>query len=196
MQDRSRKGSKFENAWLTEPWFNAFVMEQWHKDENDNIVDILENYGENMIKWSKENYHKIRKEIESLCKKIERLQQHVGEGNINYFLALKIRMNSLLIKDDMFWKQRAKAHWHKEGDPNTQFFHIIETARKKVNTILSLTNENGEVSTSNEGMCRTVHDYFTDLFQKKPSSQDMVLHAIGTYISDEDNIMLMTPFVF
>lgn len=50
MQDRPHKGFKFENYWLTEPEFNNFVMEQWHKDENENIIDKLENYGESMMK--------------------------------------------------------------------------------------------------------------------------------------------------
>lgn len=39
------------------------------------------------------------------------------------------------------------------------------------------------------------HDYFTDLFQKNLSSQDRILHALGTSISDEDNNMLMTSFI-
>lgn len=44
-------------------------------------------------------------------------------------------------------------------------------------------------------MCRVAHDYFTDLFQKKPSSRDRVLHVIGTSIFDEDNNMLTISFV-
>lgn len=55
--------------------------------------------------------------------------------------------------------------------------------------------KNGEVSTSTEGMCMTAHGYFTDLFQKNLSSQDRVLHALGTSILDEDNNMLMTSFI-
>lgn len=44
-------------------------------------------------------------------------------------------------------------------------------------------------------MCRVAHYYFTDLFQKKQTSRDRVLHAIGTSIFYEDNNMLTISFV-
>lgn len=96
------------------------------------VILLLEKYGENMLKWSKNNSHTIRKEIESLHSKIERVRYHVGYININYFTTLKRRMNSLLVKDDMFRKKRAKTHWYKDEDLNTQFFHITTTTRKKI----------------------------------------------------------------
>lgn len=46
-----------------------------------------------------------------------------------------------------------------------------------------------------EGMCGVFHDYFTDSFQKKPSSRDRVLRALETSISEEDNNMLTSPFI-
>lgn len=105
-----------------------------------------------------------KKEIDSICKQIDRVRHHVVEGNLNYFTALKWWLNSLLVKHDFFWKQRAKLHWYKDGDLNTHFFHITATVRKKVNTTKSLTKDNGEITSSNEGMCKVAHDYFIELF--------------------------------
>ncbi|XP_058756815.1 uncharacterized protein LOC131630038 [Vicia villosa] len=154
----------------------------------------MEACGESLLQWSKDNNNKSIKEIESISRKINIVRQHVGGENINYFTALKRRLNTLLVKDDIFWKQRAKVHWYKDGDLNTRFFHISASTRKKVNTIRSLTNDNGEIVSSSEGMCKVAHDYFIDLFQKKPSSRDWVLQAICTTISNEDNDMLTNQF--
>jgi len=44
-------------------------------------------------------------------------------------------MTRLLVQEDLYWRQRAKAHRYKEGDLNTKFFHASATARKKVNKI-------------------------------------------------------------
>ncbi|CAI8612034.1 unnamed protein product [Vicia faba] len=70
------------------------------------------------------------------------------------------------------------------------------TIWRKVNTIKSLINGNGEVKSTLEEMCNIVHDYFSELFQKKPSSRDRVLQAISTSTSDENNNMLTMPFIF
>jgi hypothetical protein len=52
-------------------------------------------------------------------------------------------MSQLMVQDDVYWRQRAKKHWYKDGDKNTKFFHASATTRKKVNRILSLEDENG-----------------------------------------------------
>ncbi|CAK8574083.1 unnamed protein product [Lathyrus sativus] len=143
MLHKPTKRFRFENAWLIELDFQDFVIEKWHKNEMDGIVGKLELCCENMMKWSKYNCHQIRKEIENISRNIERVRHHVGEGNINYFLTLKRCMNSLLVKEDMFWNQREKVHWFKDGDLSARFFHISATARKKVNIILYLTKDNG-----------------------------------------------------
>ncbi|XP_058761438.1 uncharacterized protein LOC131634832 [Vicia villosa] len=189
---------KLDRAVANNNWCGLFpnAKEQWHTyvGDHDGIIDKLESYGENMLQWSKENSNKIRNEIESIYRKIVRVRHHVGGDNINYFTTLKRRMNTLLVKDNILWKQRAKVHWYKDGDLNTRFFHISTSTSKKVNTILSLTKDNGEVISSSEGMCKLSHVYFIELFQKKLSSRDRVLQAISISISTEDNVMLTNPF--
>jgi len=46
-------------------------------------------------------------------------------------LELRKMMQRLLAQDDAYWKQRAKMHWHKDGDRNTNYFHASATARKR-----------------------------------------------------------------
>ncbi|XP_058742491.1 uncharacterized protein LOC131614985 [Vicia villosa] len=167
VQHSSARTFKFETAWLTEPGFTEFVRDNWNYCEYAEITKKLERCGTDMLKWSQKNWHKVRKEIDSICKKLDRARHHISEGNLNYFSALKKRLITLLVKDDLFWKQRAKAHWYKDGDLNTRFFHVSATVRKKVNAIKSLVNENGDVIESTEGMCQVASAYFNDLFQKK-----------------------------
>lgn len=105
-----QKGFKFENASLAELEFRDFVHDQWHNSdgEHDGIIDKLKSCGENMLLWSKDDCNKTRKEIERICRKIDRVRHHVGGGDINYFTSLKQPMDSLLVKDDIFWKQKQK----------------------------------------------------------------------------------------
>ena len=50
-----------------------------------------------------------------MCEKDEDLSLEINR--------LRGKLNDLLDDEEMYWGQRAKAHWLKEGDKNTKFFH-------------------------------------------------------------------------
>lgn len=58
--------------------------------------------GESMMKWSKDDCHKLKREIDKLRRKIDQDPLHVDEENINYFTTLRKCMNSLLVKGNLF----------------------------------------------------------------------------------------------
>jgi hypothetical protein len=138
----------------------------------------------------------LRKQIDAYPRKLEQTRGHVDETNINYFNALKRRLNVLLSQEDRFWRQRAKTFWYKDGDLNTKFFHAAASTRKKMNRIEVLTDNNNVECRSQEGMVAIAREYFLNLFQKQNSARDEVLNAITPSITDEDNNKLSAPFEF
>ena len=48
---------------------------------------------------------------------------------------LRIRLEELVFREEIYWSQRAKPKWAREGDSNTSFFHKIVDGRKKRNFI-------------------------------------------------------------
>jgi hypothetical protein len=88
---------KFENAWLAEPEFDAFVRDHWRSYSAQDIVSKLDQCASDMMHWSKDNLQNLQKEIDLYHKKIEQTRNHVDASNINYFNALKKRLSSLLI---------------------------------------------------------------------------------------------------
>ncbi|PNY07166.1 ribonuclease H [Trifolium pratense] len=98
-------------------------------------------------------------------------------------------------KDDLFWKQRDKTFWYRNGDLNTQFFHANATTRKK-NQIVQLEDSHGNVCNSPEGMKLIAKDYFMNLFQQQRgnarwSSTRLIQVSLWTL---EDNNALTAPF--
>ena len=51
---------------------------------------------------------------------------------------LRGEINDLLDDEEFYWGQWAKAHWLKEGDRNTKFFHAQASEMRKQNTIVCI----------------------------------------------------------
>jgi len=58
--------------------------------------------------------------------------------------SLKEKLAKVLMKDDVYWRQRAKMLLLQKGGYNSKFFHSMALVRKKVNGIKQLLNEQGE----------------------------------------------------
>ncbi|GAU39501.1 hypothetical protein TSUD_68650 [Trifolium subterraneum] len=160
------------------------------------ITHKLNKCAAELTKWSHENCHKTRREIDKYRRKLEAVRNEVDAANVHYYNELRKKLDVLLVKDDLFWKQRAKTYWYRDGDLNTRFFHATASTRKKKNQIEHLEDPQGTVCNSIEGMKAIANDYFTNLFQQQNGERNSVINAVKTCITPEDNNALTAPFSF
>lgn len=186
---------KFENAWLADPGFSSFVTDKWSSYGVCPIVDKLEYCASDLTDWSRNNFHNLKREINTCRQKIDRMRSQVDSDNIHQFNELRSRMTQLLIQEDAFWRQRAKTHWLRDGDLNTKFFHAAASSRWKINKIHSLLDPDNNRITDENQLCDVARNYFVDLFQEQISDTEPVIEAIEASISIEDNNNLSAPFV-
>lgn len=70
-----------------------------------------------------------------------------------------------LYKEEMFWMQRAKVTWLKEGDKNIEYFYKVASRRKGWNQIVSLRYNDKEL-TSSKDIALKFHEFLLNLFSK------------------------------
>lgn len=46
--------------------------------------------------------------------------------------------------EEMFWKQKSRNQWLKEGDRNTRFFHATTKNRTTINKLVSIQGRHGD----------------------------------------------------
>ena len=104
-------------------------------------------------------------------------------------------LNGLLDDKEIFWGQRAKVHWLKEGDRNTKFFHAQASKRRKQNMITRIWDKFGRWCEDKDSIANAAVTYFEDIYStSNPILIDEVTAAIPTIVTEEMNMELSRNF--
>lgn len=133
----------------------------------------------NRIKYSK----KILKTLKGRSDK-ESIAQYIKESK---------KLEEIYVQREVFWKQRSKQLWLREGDHNSKYFHATTRTRKKTNQIMKLQNNDDQVVEWNNGLEDTMIEYFNNLLKASNTQWDDVVNCISQKITEEQNIELLKP---
>ncbi|XP_073057173.1 uncharacterized protein [Primulina eburnea] len=123
----SRISFRFENRWMEEEGFNEVVHDRWGLTETySTITERLKALSNELTRWSRKHAIIDRKPIDNLKESLERMRSNSDHQSVVQVEEMKLKLNRMMIKNYMYWKQRAKQFWLKEGDLNTKFFHSME----------------------------------------------------------------------
>ncbi|XP_074346132.1 uncharacterized protein LOC141684893 [Apium graveolens] len=75
------------------------------------------------------------------------------------------KLSEIYAQQEVFWRQRSKQLWLREGDRNNKFFHASMKNRRACNHIKSLKNIEGQEVQWNNGLEEVITGYFSSLFQ-------------------------------
>lgn len=122
--------------------------------------------GGGLISALKNRIAQYRKDMQRLrCRRDMDGVRRYNEARWNYL--------RLLEKHEVFWRQRAKQYWLKDGDRNTRFFHKFAATRKEHNRIKRLKNDAGEWQDTSESIQDTIIKYFENIFTATTVEENM-----------------------
>ncbi|XP_074265725.1 uncharacterized protein LOC141588170 [Silene latifolia] len=169
--DGPRKRSfRFEQIWVGEAGCEETIKKTW-EEEDWNVVDTIARCARELPNWKGVSIGKIMRDLNRKRKRLEWL-------NTNERTARSVRekkevmkgINSLLRQEEVFWRQRSRALWLKEGDSNTKYFHRKAGQRKKKNRIGKIVVNGGRIMTGDEEIKGASVNFFSSLFTSSQSS--------------------------
>lgn len=166
---------RFEMAWSKEPYCKERVLAVWNRSGEVCIQEKLAVCGSHLNQWGMTLRRKFKRDIQNCRDIINRLK---GTRDPNLFHELNLAQSDLgrlLEQQELYWSQRAKQHWLKEGDSNTRYFHLSTSNRRRVNTLSKLRDAHGNWCDWDTGLPNVIADYFTDLFQSKGCDSEAIL---------------------
>ncbi|KAB5545180.1 hypothetical protein DKX38_013292 [Salix brachista] len=166
---------RFQAMWLSHPDFATIIRDSWNSC-TDHAVQKTANLVSPLIQWNKTVFGCIFQRKRSILARLAGIQKQLYIAPNPFLNQLDLELsgeyNLLLDQEELFWKQKSRNSWLKEGDRNTHFFHLSTIIRRRKNKIEGLQNTNGDWVSDMCGMKDIVVNYFQELFSNSEMSGD------------------------
>ncbi|KAI9197553.1 hypothetical protein LWI28_000537 [Acer negundo] len=122
-KSNKHRGFKFEPFWLKEEECLGVVSQTWKETWlSISIKDLQNKLGrcaEELDFWSKKKFGSLRKNIEVKQKDLnEMLEAEYNADNSEKIKKLENELEGLLVREELYWRQRARTDWMCEEDRN------------------------------------------------------------------------------
>ncbi|KAH9764852.1 hypothetical protein KPL70_001671 [Citrus sinensis] len=185
----------YEDAWSSYEGCKDIVDKEWRRHGNWKCADPVWLFKQTtkssmaqLKNWSNAEFKGRQQKLEKLTAKLKELR-HNGR--------VKSQIQNILLDEEIYWKQRSRANWLKEGDKNTKYFHAKASSRRRKNKIWGIEDNQGNWMQEEEEVEREFCSYFANLFTTSRPDQkqvDAALEDLKPRVTDEMNEQLMQPF--
>jgi hypothetical protein len=146
---RSHKLFRFEAAWVKEENCVTIVENGWKEcveARGGSVSEAAKAVSQDLGDWSKNILGDLERRIKTLKKELGMCRRgNISQACIKKEQLLKVKLQKLEEQQEMYWRQRAKVHWLRNGDKNTKYFHKSASERKKRSSIKSLKKNDGSI---------------------------------------------------
>ncbi|CAM8887236.1 unnamed protein product [Rhodiola kirilowii] len=192
---------RFEPMWFKHNGFSDVIKGLWpgRRNYTGRISDCLKSCAEGLESWGRSKFGKVKENVSRLKKELTRVREmERTEEMVEQEIKLCSELDEWLLREELFWKQRSRVDWLKEGDSNTRFFHLRASHRRKVNKIDKLKTAEGVWISGDEELCEAIVRHFGNIFKtSRCSSMWQLMHlldGVSNRLSDSMRRSLVTPY--
>eukprot|EP00253_Pinus_taeda_P031502 PITA_31502 len=206
--DKTKKPFRFEAFWLTHPTFKDFIKNTWASfipPEGSKMYQLqqkLRFLKGNIKRWNRETFGNIFDAQKELHKELKDIHQEVinsghTEATLDRERHITKQIDERRKQEEIYWRQKSRIQWLKEGERNTKFFHRTTVQRRMHNQIPFIVNHDW-VKVEEHGQ---IEEVLLNHFQQVHREQEENRHrAIGKITSNipklvtaQHNEILMSP---
>lgn len=94
----------------------------------------------------------------------------LGSGSSLEVRDLESQLKEIFAREEIYYRQRSRVDWLKEGDQNTKYFQGRASHRKRKNTVRALRKDDGSRCTVDDDMREMAVAFYESLFTSEGST--------------------------
>ncbi|XP_074322934.1 uncharacterized protein LOC141659900 [Apium graveolens] len=186
---------KFENMWIKDRECRNIVQACWEEEDGGDLMGKIMRCCTKLEEWGGGLIHEMKLNMGKYRKEMQRYRSRRDIFGIQKYDTARCHYLKLLEKQEIFWRQRAKQFWLREGEKNTRFFHKFASTRKEHNKIKKLKNENGDWKETDAEIQEIITDYFDNMFCSTSTGISLPARIELPVVSDMQSQLLVSPIV-
>eukprot|EP00253_Pinus_taeda_P002079 PITA_02079 len=204
----TKRPFRFKEFWLTHPSFKDMIQNIWTTftpPEGSKMFQLqqkLRYVKIHLKQWNRETFGNIFTAQQELNKELSALQQKIStEGHTEETLEQERSIHSKLEEqrkqEEIYWKQKSRIRWLREGERNTKFFHRTTVPRRMHNSIPFIQTQGGTKIESHEEIQKEflfaqVH---TEPEGDRRPAIAQITNNVPKIITEEHNELLLHPIL-
>ena len=150
--------------------------------------------------WNKDIFRIMSDRKSAIISDIDMFDWLEQEGSLiqDTFALRSLRkkgVEEVVLKEEVFWRQRSRIKWIKEGDSNSKFFQRLANRRRKKKIIKSLMTEEGESISNIDDIFVEVLNFFRKLYTNPKRNSWRIEGLDWSSISTQSVEWLVRPFL-
>ncbi|KAK2635601.1 hypothetical protein Ddye_030393 [Dipteronia dyeriana] len=137
--DGRRNRFHFEACWAEKDKCRCLIERSWivsnGRDDLSDAVSNIFNCAKLLNEWNQVCRRNMVRDIHIKQNELLLATNLIIDESWNHIRMIESQLDSLLRCEEIYWKQRARTDWLREGDRNTNFFHEKASNRKSRNSI-------------------------------------------------------------
>jgi hypothetical protein len=200
VQKRSGNLFRYEVMWESHEGFPEHLAGSWNASEkSQNVAELkskLQSVSHNLSTWGRETFGSVRLQIRTLQRDLAILRSQRGRvGPSMEEKEIVAKLEEVLQREEIMWRQRSRIQGLAEGDKNTRFFHLRASQRKNKNRIAALARADGTPTSNEKEMGALANGFYKQLYTSEGvSSMEEVLNCVPTRVDREMNRALDASF--
>ena len=164
---RRSKLFRFDNRLIDIPTFKRIVQTSWRTNWNSRSTPITERISscrQAMARLKHASNLNSEQRIKKLQSSLNRAMESTRRVDRQLIPQLQESLAKAFSDEEIYWKQKSRNQWMKEGDQNTGYFHACTKTRYSQNRVNTIMDDQGRMFTGDKEIGNHAQDFFTNIF--------------------------------
>ncbi|KAH7864775.1 hypothetical protein Vadar_033674 [Vaccinium darrowii] len=186
---------RFDARWAQEEDIGSVIQHAWNTQVQGshffNVHQKIKACRVSIQNWKKRKRLNSGQKIAELKQQVLSIQNEQDMHSRGRLQELKGQLSKEWDNEEMFWKQKSRINWLRQGDKNTSFFHASVLQRRARNQITGIENPAGDWVSGRTEIMGEFQQYFEGLFSANPElSMDDTTTNIPSLVTSDMNFRL------